>query len=55
MNFDVTVDWRFVGVLGASVAVIILVTKMDSAQAEEVLIHGIDASEESMVAVLGDR
>lgn len=46
MNFNVLIDWKFVGALGASTVGIIFATKMNPDQAKEVLIKAIDAYKE---------
>ncbi len=50
MNFNVTVDWKFVVALGASVTGIIFAVKMDGAEAEQVSIHAVDACKELVEA-----
>lgn len=50
MNFVVTLDWKFVVALGASVVGIILSVKMEPDAAERVSIHAVDACKEFAVA-----
>ena len=50
MNFNVTVDWKFVGALGVSVVGTIFACKMDSAAAERVSTHAVDAVKEFAMA-----
>ncbi len=53
MNCTVVIDWRFAVALGAATVGIILVVKMDSTEAKEVIIHAVDACKEYAVAVTG--
>ena len=50
MNFDVTIDWKFVVALGAAVGGVILCAKMEPDAAERVSIHVVDACKEFAVA-----
>ena len=50
MNFNVSIDWKFVVALGVSVAGIIFAAKMDSDQAKEVSIKAVDACKEYAVS-----
>lgn len=50
MNFDVTIDWKFVVALGAAVGGVIFCAKMGPDAAERVSIHAIDACKEFAVA-----
>ena len=42
MNTTVVIDWKFVVAVGATTAVIILATKMNPAEAKEVLTQLVD-------------
>ncbi len=50
MNFNVTIDWKFVVALGASAVGTIFAIKMDADAVERVSIHAIDACKENVVA-----
>ena len=54
MNFNVTIDWKFVVALGAAVSVI-FATKMDGAAAERVSTLVVEASKEFAIAGNSDR
>ena len=54
MNYTVVFDWKFVVALGTAVVGIIFAAKMDATEAEEVLIHAVDACKEYAVAVPGN-
>lgn len=53
MNFTVLIDWKFVVALGAAAGITIFTMKMDSSEAEQVLIHAIDACKDYAEAVKG--
>ena len=55
MNCSVIIDWRFVVALGAAIGIVVISLKMDSASAERVSIHAIDAYKGYAVAISGDR
>ena len=55
MNYSVTVDWKFVVALGASVVCIIFASKMDPSSIERVSIHAIDAGKEFAIAGNSNR
>lgn len=50
MNWNVTVDWKFVVALGAATVGTIFAVKMDASAAERVSIHAIDIAKEYAVA-----
>jgi hypothetical protein len=55
MNFNVTIDWKFVVALGAAAVGVIFATKMDSAAAERVSTLVVEASKEFAIAGNSDR
>lgn len=55
MNFDVTIDWKFVVALGAAVGGIIFCAKMGPDAAERVSVLAIDACKEFAVAGNGSH
>ena len=55
MNFNVSIDWKFVVALGTASVAIIFATKMDSSAAERVSIHAVDAFKEYAIAVQSNR
>lgn len=50
MNFNVTIDWKFVVALGTATVAIIFAAKMDGSAAERVSIHAVDACKERVIA-----
>ena len=55
MNLMVTIDWKSIIALGASVVGTILVAKIDPIAAERVSIHLIDAGKELALAGNSER
>lgn len=55
MNFNVTIDWKFVVALGAATVSTIFALKMDASAAERVSTHAVDACKEYAIAGNGDR
>lgn len=55
MNFNVTIDWKFVVALGTATVGIIFATKMNSEAVERVSIHAVDACKELAIAGNSDR
>ncbi len=55
MNSTVMIDWRFVAATGGSTALIILIGKLESGDAKEVLIHAIDACVSYVAAISGSH
>ena len=53
MNFNVTIDWKFVVALGTAAVGVIFAVKMDGAAAERVSTH--DACKEYAIAGNSDR
>ena len=54
MNTTVILDWKFVAAFGGAAAVVILATKMNPAEAKEVLTHAVDAFKMRAIALTGD-
>lgn len=55
MNWNVTIDWKFVVALGGSAVGVIFALKMDPAAAERVSTHAVDACKECVVAGNGNH
>ena len=55
MNVKVVLDWKTVAALGASVAGVILVVKLDGDAAETVSTHVVDAAKELAIAGNSNR
>lgn len=55
MNFNVTIDWKFVVALGVAAVGVIFSVKMDGAAAERVSTHVVDACKEYAIAGNSDR
>ena len=55
MDVKVTLDWKTVAALGASVVAIIFAVKMDAESAETVSTHAVDAVKEFAIAKIGNR
>ena len=55
MNFNVTIDWKFVVALGAAAVSVIFATKMDGAAAERVSTIVVEAGKEFAIAGNSDR
>lgn len=55
MNFNVTIDWKFVLALGGSAIGIILATKIDSCGTERVLARTVDTYKGCVVAGNGNH
>lgn len=51
MNFNVTLDWKFVTGLGVAGSLLVLSSKVDEKSAGEVLTHIVDASRDYVIAV----
>lgn len=51
MNFNVTLDWKFVTGLGVAGSLLVLSSKVDAKSAGEVLTHIVDASRDYVIAV----
>ena len=55
MNFNVTIDWKFVVALGTAAVGVIFATKMDGAAAERVSTLVVEAGKEFAIAGNSDR
>ena len=50
MSISIVIDWKFIGALGLGVALVVLVAKIDRADAKEAYTHTVDACKEYAVA-----
>lgn len=53
MNLSITIDWKFVVVLGTTAVGVIFVIKMDTSAVERVSTYMVDACKEYAIAVNG--